>query len=964
MKQFFILLSFFAIAFVQAQNTGSIVGKLTDKEFNNEPLPFANVLIKGTTKGVTSDADGLYEISNLDPGKYTVVFSFVGYETVELEADVVAGKVTTINVPMGASAAALDEVVITTTARRDSPTALLLDQKKAVAIKTSIGAVELSRKGVSDAAGAVAQISGISQGQGQGSGNVYVRGLGDRYQNTTMNGLPLPSNDVNKKNINLDLFTSDIIESVSVSKAYTPSFYGDFSAGNVNIDSKEYTGDGYFAISLGSGVNTTASGEDFVRSEGPSYFGFYNRYDNNPFAVTLSHGVDPQDASSPINFNGSVEGGYSFDLGGDSRLSFFATALFSNGYQYLDGPAIDFTNDVKVRFNNVEEYVYNSTTTALGNISFKLDNNHKFKFSSLFVNSATDQVGYFGNQGLGFNRDGFSNNGDGGFYQMNVQFNQDMIFVNQINGYHTFEDDNSLILDWGMGFNKVFSDEPDRKRISLEDYQFALDNDPNTNPIFYDNIAFDNQRFTQSIEDDELNSYLKLTKKFSDNLKLTVGYNGRSKERRFNNWRFGYLIDDRDANPVTDPNNLNAFFDVSNINIPSGEGLWDLFILYPRDLNAQGLPEELGSLNVPQLYENTYKGELDIHAGFINAEISTGKWLFVPGLRLESISQSISYDVINAVPTDPGFREAYENVFLPSLNVKYTLNDDMNLRFSASNTISLPEFKEAANFVYEGVTQRIGGNPDILGKPDGSGVSYSDIYNFDLKYEWFPSNSELISIAAFAKIIKDPVNRVVATDATGNQRFFRTGDQAEAIGVELEIKKNILTDDSDKTLLSFGANAAYTHTEQDLKTVSTTDGFTFGTSFGDRTSDELQGASPIIVNADINYSPTFGNYKPQATATFSYFSDRIYALGSGTLGNMVEKGIPTLNLIIKNKFGENFEANLSFANLLNPNISLVRENTGVEDNNVLLAGFVEDEEVTLREFKRGVNIGLTLKYKF
>ena len=157
-------------------------------------------------------------------------------------------------------------------------------------------------------------------------------------------------------------------------------------------------------------------------------------------------------------------------------------ASFGNGFEFLEGPALDFTNDIKVRFPLVNEYTYSTTTTAMGNITYRIDNDHKLKFSSLFVNSARDAVGYYGIGGNGFNRDGFSNNGDGGYFQLNVQFNQDMIFVNQLNGNHTFQDDWEL--DWGIGFNKVFSDEPDRKRISLEDFQFALDDDPNTNPIF------------------------------------------------------------------------------------------------------------------------------------------------------------------------------------------------------------------------------------------------------------------------------------------------------------------------------------------------------------------------------------------------------------------------------------------------------------------------------------------------
>ncbi|NNL09099.1 MAG: TonB-dependent receptor, partial [Croceitalea sp.] len=215
---------------------------------------------------------------------------------------------------------------------------------------------------------------------------------------------------------------------------------------------------------------------------------------------------------------------------------------------------------------------------------------------------------------------------------------------------------------------------------------------------------------------------------------------------------------------------------------------------------------------------------------------------------------------------------------------------------------------------------------------------------------WFLERGEIISIAAFAKTIKDPVNRVVAADATGTQRYFRTGEQADIYGLELEARKNLLTDADDNALVSVGLNVAYTNTEQDLKDIPAGAENTFGTSF-DRDTDELEGASPLIINADINFSPVLGNYKPKATLAFSYFSDRIFSLGAGTLGNIVEKAVPTLNFVWKNSIGENLEANISAMNILDPDISFVRENTGIGD-------------VVIREYNLGVNIGLALKYKF
>lgn len=931
--QISILMLFFS-AIILGQ-TGSIAGKITDKDFNNEPLAFANILIKGTTKGTTSDIDGLYEFKNLEPGSYTLVFSFIGYESQEIKVEVVADKVTTVNIPMGASAASLDEVVIKTTTRKESEAALLLDQKRAVEIKQSIGAEELSRKGIGDAAGAVAKISGISKQQA--SSDVYVRGLGDRYQNTTMNNLTLPSTDVNKKNIDLDLFRSGIIENVSVSKAYTPSFYADFAAGNVNINSKEYSGPGFLHINLGSGVNSNASGETFVRNDGPSYFGYYNRYNNNPFAVILSHTTDPQSAANPINLNGSIEGGYSINFDDDTKLSFFGTAGFSNGYEYREGVARDFTNVLKVDFPNIEEYDYKTNTTALLNADFKANSNHSFKYSTLFINSSSDEVGYYGTKGLGFNRDAIAS--DEGFFVINGRFNQDMVFVNQLLGSHK-SNDQSWEVDWGLGYNLVLSDEPDRRRFSFENYQFALDSDPNTNPIFYTNIPFDNQRFFQSIEDNEYNGFINASKVFNEKVKLNFGYNGRLKRRNFSSIRYGYEIIDRDNTPILDINNLNSILNVTNINIPAGSGLFNTVVLNP-------ISNELGSRNVPGLPENTYNGELVVYAGFANAEFNLGeKWLIVPGFRIENFSQDISYDVINIRDDDPGFREISETLFLPSLNVRYALSEDSNLRFSFSKTASIPEFKEVAPFVYEDVTVRYGGNPDLLGGIDGNGPTYSNIYNFDLKYEWFINSGEILSLGAFAKRIEDPVNRVVAADATGTQRYFRTGDAADIFGLEVELRKNLLLKGTDNPLLSVGFNGSYAFTEQDLKDVSGT----FTTSF-DRETEELEGASKWVFNADVAFNPEFGNYKPSATLVASYFSDRIYSIGSGSLGNIVEKSVTSLDFVWKNPITEKLDITVSAQNLLNPNISLVREGTGSGD-------------ITIYEFKLGITAGVSLNYKF
>ena len=934
MKKIILLFVLFSTLMSFAQNTGSVVGTLTDKEFNDEPLAFANVLIKGTTKGTTSDFDGVYKIENLEVGTHILEFSFVGYETQQISVSIIAGEVTELNVAMSASAASLDEVVITTTTKRESETALLLEQKKAVEIKQSIGAQELSRKGVSDAAGAVAKISGVSKQEG--SSNVYVRGLGDRYLNSSMNGLSLPSNDVNKKNIDLNLFSSDVIQNVSISKAYAAQFYGDFAAGNVDITSKEHTGSFAVDVFSGTGFNTNAINKNFVRSEGSGYFGYYGRYAHNPFAIILSHGVDPVNVDTPVNVAYGASIGNSFNFNNGSKLSVFVTGSFENSYEYRTGKNVDFTTVEKKAFDASEEYEYATTTSAMANVGYKINSDNRISFNSVFINSSSDEVGYYGIDGNGRNRDAILNT-DQGFYQQNIQFDQTRMFVNQLLGNHK---SGKLDLDWGFGYNKVFSDQPDRKRFSVENYQYALDNDSTTNPTFYSNVVFDNQRYFQKIEDDEYNGRFNLAFKPNDKLKFNLGYNGRHKTRQFNNIRYGYDIVDGDYQ-ITDVNNFDAIFNLDNLNLnDASNGIYEIKVINPYPT--------LSNTNRPGLFENTYNGSLNVYAGYVDAEINAGdKWLFVPGVRLESFEQNISYDVINLGNNGVDSKSSKETFILPSLNIKYTLNDDQNLRLSASKTVSTPEFKEIAPFVYEDVSTRIGGNPDVLG--------YSDILNIDLKYEWFFSKNEIFSLGAFTKQIDNPINLVVVGDATGTQRYVRTGDQATIYGFEIELRKNLLVDEDDNANLSFGVNATYMKTNQDL--YETIDG-TFDLAFN-RNEDELQGASPFLLNADISYSPTFKNYQPIANLVFSYFSDRIDALGSGDLGNIVEKSVPTLDFIWKNTIKENFEINFSAKNILNPTIQYVREDQNLGDVLVVSAN---GKGVT--DYKRGMNIGLQLKYNF
>ena len=926
MKQLFsiVFLIWSCIAYAQ---TGEISGVILDANYNDQPLPFADVYLKGTTNGASTDFDGKYTLSNVPVGQQTVVITFIGYETKTETVQVFTGKATILNITL--SGDLLDEVVVQASSPvKESEASLLREQKKAVTIIEAIGNQELERKGVSDAAGAVTKLSGISK-QESGGNNIYLRGLGDRYLNTTLNGLPLPSNDVEKKNIDLNLFSSNIIQNVSVSKTYAPYFYGDFSAGNINVVSKEHSGKSFVKLEIGSSLNTKAVNEQSFRTESTGFSGFFKRHAINPFNVSATENVDPINAESNVGISGSLSAGKKWNFANTSSLSLFGAASFDSGFEFREGPAVDFTTLERQAFERVNEYEFGRTTTLIGSAVYKINKDHKLKFTSLYINDATDEVGFYGLDGNGRNRDAIINT-DKGFFVSNTQFDQNTIIVNQFTGENKLAE--KLKLDWGVGYNEILARQPDRRRFVFEQFDLFLDDDTETNATFFNNVNFDNQRYFQDIVDSEFNARAKINYEINDDLNFDFGYNYRNKERDFRNIRYGFAFQGNrvETNSVT---NLNEIINQDNL----GE-LFDLVVFNP----ANPLDPEP---NRPGLSENTYLAKLNINSFFASSNINVSEKLFLsPGLRIESFNQQIAYNAINLNPLDPLFQQADELFFLPSLNAKYKLTDNQNIRLSASRTISNPEFKEVAPQVYEDVNFRVGGNPDLLGD-----TPFSNIYNIDAKFEYFISPGELVSFSVFGKQINDPINKVITSDATGVQRFFRTGDKAEVLGIEIEARKKFIKNNDDNAILTGGFNFSYIYTQQDLKTVNSSIPGGFNTAFN-RSSDNLQGASPVIVNADITYKPKLKNFNPQATLVYSQFSDRIDALGAADLGNIIEKSVPQLDFIWKNSFKGNFELGFAIKNILNPNIDFIREDQG--------------GDILISRFKRGQNINIKISHKF
>ena len=954
MKNIFFSLLVLTTAVLSAQKTGSIVGTLTDKAMNNEPLPFANVVLKGTTKGTTSDFYGLYEIPNLEPGTYTVVYSFLGYETVEIpEVKVEAGKVTSIDVPMVATGVALEGVTVTTVARKDSETALLIDQKKAAEIKESIGAVELGKIGVSDVANATTKISGVSSSEA--SGDVFVRGLGDRYLSTTLNGLTVPSDDVDKKNIDLSLFPTRVIRNVSISKTYAAQSSADQSSGNINISSRELVGSRELRAGLTTGVNTNVvkSGvwENFKISPNQSdvTFGFYNSNRSTQQQIT-QQGWNTRKQDNPMDYSFSLTAGKRIN----DKLSVFFTGSHSRSYEYQQGLFRQY------RSNFIDDTITDATTyrnkivnTALLDIAFLANDKSKVKSSTFFVNKLSESIFEGGRNGEAtiFEETAPAE----GLFQFIRDQNtkQTRLLVTQLLGTHELGDKNTL--KWAGGYNILNADEPNRIRNEVNW-------DPNEVEPSFDvqlgrNGGFQQRKSSQEIEDIEINGYLTDALQIIDedekSFKIELGVSYRNKQRDFSSEFVGVEETSTNAINPSSIDNIGSIFQQSNFD----NGLLELNLL--------------GS-NANDERKDIYTGELDSKAAFADFNVGLNKWNINAGLRFQKDEITVNYDIGNLFPRTGESTQEYNNLY-PSLNIKYALNDFHALRLSMSRTLTLPEFKEVSPFEYVSPTgQVIRGNVDVRASRN---------LNYDAKWEYFPSTTQLVSFSAFYKDISDPINKVRDRGSAGVFSYFNSAEKAEVFGLEAETRVDLINPDFNEqdgtksgNSLNLVLNATRMWHSQDLKEVFNEEGTLLRTfRYKGIEKTDLQGASDWIFNSSLNFN-SVGENQFAASLNANYASDKIYALGVPTDQSnrdifyddaIIEKGFVVLNAVVSKVIAKNWKLTLIGKNLLNPEIKQTQRilKNVAEIASDPAAKRLEVDE-TVSSYTTGVGLSVGLRYNF
>jgi len=373
--------------------TGTVTGVILDKEYDNEPLPFANITIKGTTVGSSTDDKGKYTIS-LKPGNYTLVIAYLGYETKEIAFVLKSNEKKVINHTLEASGVQLEDVVVSYTILKENESVLLQEQQKAVEITQIIGAQELSRKGVSNAEAAVAKTSGVAKQQG--AKNVFVRGLGDRYNSTSLNGLALPSDDPEYKNVSLDFFGTEVIQNVGVNKVFGSSLSGDVGGANINILSKELgTGD-ELSIGVSSGFNSQTIGENFFLIDGNNWFGTQRTESNISKLNNYSfrNNIKPNEQNLQLNSGFSIAGGKKFQVGERNSFSLYLVGSFDNSYLFTQGKLRQ-TNSIGAIFQDrkFEKYNYNVSQLLMNNMKYKFGDGHSISLNNILMHNNTQTYG-------------------------------------------------------------------------------------------------------------------------------------------------------------------------------------------------------------------------------------------------------------------------------------------------------------------------------------------------------------------------------------------------------------------------------------------------------------------------------------------------------------------------------------------------------------------------------------------
>ena len=892
-KVFFLIL--FLILSMMAATAGTIRGTVIDK-LTREPLTGATIQLAGSSQGTIADMDGRF-VLEVKKGTYTLIIRYVGYQDIQRYVQL-NNETLELTFEMENDAQTLTEVSVVAKKNLEGERALQMERQKATLAIENLGSKEMSIKGIGNVQEGVKKLTGISIAN---AGQLIVRGLGDRYSTTTLNGLPIASPNPDNKLVPLDLFPASTVQNITVSKVYDANAYADYSGAHIDISTKENVTEDFLNLSLKTGGAFNTLGKDrWQMDRKGTLFGTsqvdaaavdmplldYDSYvtRQNIFETNF----DTKKKSVLPDLGGTLGFGKNFALGGQT-LSVLASASISNSYQNMKDAyykTLEATGSTLDLFR-YDSYEQSLEMAALGYVGYTLRKSDRIGYSVFYARHATDTYqrregeDYEGHNLLG------SNNVTHIYTLQN----------HQLNGVHRLGNNGQWEVMWGGSYSQTTSEEPDRRQV-----MFIKENDGSLN-LFKLNRQ-ETMRYFGNLDENEYNARAALKWKWGNENFVKLGFNFKDKKRDYKATRFYYNL-----------NKINP--EIEDIYHTSGF------------LNQENIANGQVVIQRSKLPRDSYKAGNRIYAAYLTSDFYPVSALLVNvGVRMEKSEQWVNY------ASDGGDwynkrRDLNQTDLFPTLNLKYNVNEKNAIRLAASRTITRPSFIEMAPFLY----QESYGSAMIRGN---EALQNGYNYNFDLRYEYFGQNGDMFSVTGYFKYLDSPIERVQALQGGATVHSFQNADNGMAGGVEAEIRKLLLKD------LRIGANVSYMYTNVKLP------------QGGAYTNKErpLQGASPILANVDLTYSPRFGeNSQLNVALLYNLQGKRIQAVGISGLGDVKQDPLHTLNMTIGYQLSKRLSVNAQFKDLLNRAVTFKQEvpSTG--------------QEVEVERYKPGTSFEVGISWK-
>ncbi len=892
-------------------STVRVSGTVRD-EANAIPLPGIPVEVVGTTQTVYTDVDGRY-VLDVTPGEHQIRVSMEGYQPKTV--NVTAADQRNVVVDVGLTMARFQEAVTVTASAIDVPTstaeAQLIERKQAQVITDNVGAQEMKQNGDSDAASAMSRVTGLSVVDNQ---YVFVRGLGERYSNTTLAGSVLPTTEPDKKVVPLDLFPAGLIDSVQVAKTYSPDKSAEFAGGLVQIVPLKLPTHPVVDLSYGYGYSSTATGKQIPLSS----LGNRDRTGYDGAARALPGGIP----SSKIVRQGvyTPDVGFSADqitqfgrlLGNQWRpqladgapgqnwggvfgnrfgkVGVIASVMQSYKEQYVEEQRRFFRVAEGTDLEAVSDYAmqYGTQKAQLGavaNVSAQFTSNHRLNIENFYSHSGRDEGRTF--EGL---------NTENNFFYRNhrLQFIEEGLLSNAVGGEHFLQGLGNSRIDWRVNVARAKRDEPDLREV-LYQAPYTLDANGVAKPSGTFVLADESQsgfRMFSNLTDkttDVAGNWSVFSTKGGRGTQVKLGVSYIERTRDFSSRRFRFI-------PITtqkaDAGNL--LFDPA---------------LSPEELYKSSNIGLAFRFNEETRPVDAYDGLQKTTSGYGMVDVAmSATTRLVAGARVERFNQQVNtFDPFGLFVRTLTAENKNTDVF-PGVNLVQSLRANMNIRLGYSATVNRPEFRELAAFEFTDVV----GSRAIRGNPD---LKRALIQNVDGRWETFLGSRGVVAASVFYKHFAQPIERVVIGGAQPLVTF-QNSDQARNFGLELEAGHNISK--------HFFVNANYTFV--DSKITLRPEQQTVQTSL----ERPLAGQSKNLFN--IMAETTARGFSGRLL--YNFFGDRISDVGSNEAPDIVEQGRGSLDVVLSQRL-RGFTLRLNLDNLTDSRYLFTQ---GVEDQRVFKLG--------------------------